>query len=1462
MPQINRIRVNNVKYNFGTQFYDDFLMRFSCRNSIYDLANGGGKSVLMLLLLQNLIPNCTLDDKQPIEKMFRNGVGNTTIHSLVEWKLDACDIKNGYRYMTTGFCARKSGDSGNDADGRTETAGIEYFNYCIFYREFGENDIKNLHLEKNGERVGYSALKSYLRELEKKDFGVEVRIFDRKGDYQNFISGYGLYESQWEIIRGINKTEGHVRTYFESNYRTTRKVVEDLLIEGIIEKSYNNRIRRSDSDDAVMAQTLLDIRTRLTELAKRKEEIEGYNRQIELLESFSERLAGFKSIFAKKKEYEEKLLSYLVLCKKRLNEEKDKIKEQENEIKRLDEVVTEAEKSIAAAGIESDYTELERTEALIEETASEKKRLREEAAVCRDRLKYMEAASAYEEYMYNKKEYEEVRELIKSSSMGNEEILKELAQLAYAREKIVNCRLDKLNGELEADNSLRNELEAAITEAEKTEKETYGQLKKEQGLRESENLKIESINGRLEVLMKDAEIVASAGAEEAAAKEEHAADECEKRLAVISETLEKEREKYNDLRRKLSETDAGLTMTGEELDRYGRELEENKKLSVRLETIQNVYGENNTESLENKIENLISEQMSEYLKCVAGLEELKSYAECIENGKIPENDRYFEELVSYLKKHYGDVRTGREMLLAMNEEERKKALKEFPQMPYVIYGGKSREEIRRDRNVYRLKTGAHIIPVIGDEENLENISAVYRDISIISDEAALKTELEIIREDIRRMEEQAEKNRDRCNVMENDLRDVKNILKSIKTEINEEGYEGIRKAYDDLMKEKDGCIEASGFSREKIAGYTKETEEVAALTERYRKRAGKLRKIAELNAELNAAYENVRRCDGNMSLYGRKNRDASDRLFRKKEEYDRVIKVINSKKAMSEELVRRYNEDFKPYRDENIKAEREYTEEETDIRGGALRKILLNRVGESADREKLLKTYENGMKKNADSLRLCGMTPEEAAEAMGKGILYVGTVEEKLELKHRAEELERQAALKEESLSAQEAQKNRIEGSIWHARKIYAEKYGEYERHEIVNPNGIIAEGRQQLVRIRSEKNELNHEIKNLQEKNKDILLMEKDLERIISKAGLAIQEETALKIPEEGMELSFENYEDIRRKYENVCREEQKKRNNLTEEKMKLADSLEKYNGYDLAAEIRKNITAPETAGEVDDMISGISGTNDCIALERDNVEQGISDMQRIKDNFEERCIQICSNIRTELERLPKLSRITLDNEVIPVITLSVPYIRETQYKERMSAYITETAAGAETFSSPEEKLKYIKSRLSWKKLFSVIVADMNSIKLCLYKREHVKDRSRYLRYEEAVGSTGQSQGIYIQFLISIIHYISNINAAGKDAAAIGKTIFIDNPFGAAKDVYIWEPIFRLLKTNHVQLIVPARGATPAITKMFDVNYILGQKMAGDRQQTVVVDYRSQVNSEEMEYNVLDYEQATLNLD
>jgi hypothetical protein len=163
---------------------------------------------------------------------------------------------------------------------------------------------------------------------------------------------------------------------------------------------------------------------------------------------------------------------------------------------------------------------------------------------------------------------------------------------------------------------------------------------------------------------------------------------------------------------------------------------------------------------------------------------------------------------------------------------------------------------------------------------------------------------------------------------------------------------------------------------------------------------------------------------------------------------------------------------------------------------------------------------------------------------------------------------------------------------------------------------------------------------------------------------------------------------------------------------------------------------------------------------------------------------------------------------------------------------------------------------------MFAVIVTDMNAIRLNLYKRERMKEQSRYLKYEEAVGSTGQSQGIYIQFLIAIINYIASIYSRDTDSTSLRKVIFIDNPFGAAKDIYIWEPIFKMLKTNNVQLIVPCRGATPAITGRFDVNYVLGQKLIDGRQQTVVVDYYSNVDSEKLDYTTMTYEQETFDFE
>ena len=57
----------------------------------------------------------------------------------------------------------------------------------------------------------------------------------------------------------------------------------------------------------------------------------------------------------------------------------------------------------------------------------------------------------------------------------------------------------------------------------------------------------------------------------------------------------------------------------------------------------------------------------------------------------------------------------------------------------------------------------------------------------------------------------------------------------------------------------------------------------------------------------------------------------------------------------------------------------------------------------------------------------------------------------------------------------------------------------------------------------------------------------------------------------------------------------------------------------------------------------------------------------------------------------------------------------------------------------------------------------------------------------------------------MNIINYIANIHSVSSDNSDLSKVIFIDNPFGAAKDIYIWEPIFEMLKngSNPQQIVM-----------------------------------------------------------
>ena len=800
---------------------------------------------------------------------------------------------------------------------------------------------------------------------------------------------------------------------------------------------------------------------------------------------------------------------------------------------------------------------------------------------------------------------------------------------------------------------------------------------------------------------------------------------------------------------------------------------------------------------------------------------------------------------------------------------------------FVEYSFIIKNDFDRVKNNNVLNTfgrGTQIYPVISEKVLDSQQAAIdkdmmvfaLKDMSFLRDDTKRRLEIKTAKEELDNLNEDMQKLEGRKQIVWEDYTFVVKY-EAISGNTHTKAVENARQELDQVIEQLSQVDGSIDIYKEKKAEDANKLENLKKQLDSALGQAEGLKKISDLYAEISEERNSLKAYNDKLAKAERAIIGYAAQLDKSREEYLRINEYKDNVDKKYTELVYNWENIFSKYyvqddtpEDENKKPDTtEYDEEnirEITGRFAGLKDILMNKNADLTDKEALKSHLEASMKKCIDSIIYRGEEPEKLKELYLQGKISVSSQEKLHEISDELTELNKQYNDSDRELGMQEAMLNRLEGSVSYAISQIEERYGTYEEFECDDPDGYV---KNNTAITRELEDSIKKEAaagKKLENELKDIQVCRKDIERIMSGAGINIPDEEILK----KTDIKYQDYNNLNKEYEQTAKEysailklEYKKTDEFVKYKSKLIDSLKSYNAEDLAVQISMSVNMPKDEQQTSALIASLDETNSYIELEKTRVHKGIEDMERIKDNFENRCIQTCSNIRTELERLPKLSHIKMDKEDISIIGLNIPYVKESVYKERMSEYIDETIEAAESFKETEERFRYIRNRLTWKRLFSVIVTDMNSIRINLYKRERIKDQSRYLRYEEAVGSTGQSQGIYIQFLIAIINYISNINTV-MDGGIVGNTIFIDNPFGAAKDIYIWEPIFKLLKANHIQLIVPARGATPAITARFDVNYILGQKMADNRQQTVVVDYYSNVKQQELEYTRMNYEQAS----
>nr|WP_027871259.1 hypothetical protein [[Eubacterium] cellulosolvens] len=244
MPQINKIRIVNFSYNDGNRFIPDELYDLSsgggeALNSLFNLNNGGGKTVLVQLMMQPVHPRAMAGGRR-IEDYF----GRPGDHSfvLLEWNLDGSDNK-----LLTGIAIAGSTAAGGDEKQRGNS--IRYYTFKTIYdNSASPYSIAAMELSANEKGKYVPASFEYVREKAKNSRGMlEYYSSDDSVKWAKELAAYGIFRSEWEtVIEALNKDEGGLNQYFDEA-KTSDKLISKFFIPAIENKMKSAEAKGTDS---------------------------------------------------------------------------------------------------------------------------------------------------------------------------------------------------------------------------------------------------------------------------------------------------------------------------------------------------------------------------------------------------------------------------------------------------------------------------------------------------------------------------------------------------------------------------------------------------------------------------------------------------------------------------------------------------------------------------------------------------------------------------------------------------------------------------------------------------------------------------------------------------------------------------------------------------------------------------------------------------------------------------------------------------------------------------------------------------------------------------------------------------------------------------------------------------------------------------------------------------------------
>ena len=274
MPKLNRIRIANVSYD-GKYIMDQIYDTYGGENTLFNLANGSGKSVLVQMILQPILP-CERIHGRKIESYLSKSSSPTYV--MLEWKLDHT-VRPIYFMTGIAMCSIPQGDE--------STTRVKYFTFTHKYDASTEYDIAHTPLiaQSGGgyHYMPYDEAFNLLKNVKNELSPLHCYARDRSEAYQEDLSRHRIFADEWKLLAKINNEEGGVDEVF-SDCKSS-----DALLNKWILKTISDKTGQKDKQLREMFYALISSVLAQEETLKEKELLEGFLQDIDRL---SQSLSG------------------------------------------------------------------------------------------------------------------------------------------------------------------------------------------------------------------------------------------------------------------------------------------------------------------------------------------------------------------------------------------------------------------------------------------------------------------------------------------------------------------------------------------------------------------------------------------------------------------------------------------------------------------------------------------------------------------------------------------------------------------------------------------------------------------------------------------------------------------------------------------------------------------------------------------------------------------------------------------------------------------------------------------------------------------------------------------------------------------------------------------------------------------------------------------------------------------